>query len=410
MSYEFFIAGRYFRSKRRQSFVSLITFLSIAGVAVGVMALVVVIAVMSGAESDFRRRILGIEPHIWVAKHGGPFTGYTEVIDQIRNEKGVSAVSPYVIAQAMVSADSGSSGAYVRGVDPHNPGPLFQGMTASDLEVKLPDPSSRNEQDGKPGIVLGRELATVIGAGEGDTVLVMSLKGVMSPMGILPRFKPFKVTGIFSSGMYEYDGAIGYIHLKDAQKLMRLDGAVTRIGVWVDDIYSAGNLAGTIEKTLGFPFWTKDWMTMNNNLFSALKLEKTAMFIILTLIILVAAFNIASSLIMMVNEKTKDIAVLKAMGATDSSIRKIFVVSGLLTGAIGTAIGIVGGISLCMVLKRYQFIKLPAAYPFTTLPIQLESLDVIVIAISALLICFAATIYPARQASRLLPVEGIRYG
>lgn len=409
MSYELFIAGRYFRSKRRQSFVSLISFLSIAGVAVGVMALVVVIAVMSGAESEFRRRILGIEPHVWVARHGGPFSGYMESVNQIKSEKGVVSASPFVIAQAMVSADSGSSGAYVRGVDPHNPGPLFKEMTAKELESKLPDPSARKSKDDKPGIVLGKELANVIGAKEGDTVLVMSLKGIMSPMGILPRFKPFRVAGTFSSGMYEYDGSLGYIHIEDAQKLMRLDGSVSRIGVWVDDIYSAGKIAGSIEKKLGFPFWTKDWMTMNNNLFSALKLEKTAMFVILTLIILVAAFNIASSLIMMVNEKTKDIAVLKAMGATDSSIRKIFVVSGLLTGSIGTLIGILGGVGLCLFLERFKF-ELPPAYPFSSLPIQLEYLDVVVIAISALVICFVATIYPARQASRLVPVEGIRYG
>ncbi len=409
MSYEFFIAGRYFRSKRRQSFVSLITFLSISGVAVGVMALVVVIAVMSGAESEFRRRILGIEPHIWVAKHGGPFSGYSETIKQIQTEKGVTTVSPYVISQAMVSADLGSSGAYVRGIDPHNPGPLFQGMTASEFEQKLPDPSTRDSKDERPGIVLGKELANVIGAKEGDTVLVMSLKGIMSPMGILPRFKPFRVSGTFASGMYEYDGSLGYIHIKDAQKLMRLDGSVSRIGIWVDDIYAAGSLAGSIEKKLGFPFWTKDWMTMNNNLFSALKLEKTAMFVILTLIILVAAFNIASSLIMMVNEKTKDIAVLKAMGATDSSIRKIFVASGLMTGAIGTVAGISGGVALCMFLERFKF-QLPPAYPFSSLPVQLEGSDVLVIAISAVIICLAATVYPARQAARLVPVEGIRYG
>lgn len=409
MSYELFIAGRYFRSKRRQSFVSLITFLSIAGVAVGVMALVVVIAVMSGAESEFRRRILGIEPHIWVARHGGPFSGYKEVVSQIKSEKGVITASPYVIAQAMVSASSGSSGAYVRGVDPHNPGPLFQSMTAEDLEKKLPDPSLRKTPEEKPGIVLGKELATVIGAVEGDTVLVMSLKGIMSPMGILPRFKPFKVTGIFSSGMYEYDGALGYVHLDDAQKLMRLDGSVSRVGVWVDDIYSAGRIGSLIEKKLAFPFWTKDWMTTNSNLFSALKLEKTAMFVILTLIILVAAFNIASALIMMVNEKTKDIAVLKAMGATDASIRKIFVISGLFTGSIGTIIGVVFGVALCLFLERFKF-ELPPAYPFSSLPVQLEYLDVAIIAVSAIVICFIATIYPARQASSQIPVEGLRYG
>jgi lipoprotein-releasing system permease protein len=364
---------------------------------------------MSGAESEFRRRILGIEPHIWVARHGGPFSGYDEVIKKIQGENGVKTVSPYVISQAMVSAELGSSGAYVRGIDPHNPGPLFQGISVADLENKLPDPSGRKSQDEKPGIVLGKELANVIGAKEGDTVLVMSLKGIMSPMGILPRFKPFRVSGTFSSGMYEYDGALGYVHIKDAQKLMRMEGSASRVGVWVDNIYSAGSIAGAIEKKLGFPFWTKDWMTMNNNLFSALKLEKTAMFVILTLIILVAAFNIASSLIMMVNEKTKDIAVLKAMGATDSSIRKIFVVSGLLTGSIGTVIGISGGVALCMFLERFKF-QLPPAYPFSSLPIQLEGFDVIVIAVSALVICLVATIYPARQASRLVPVEGIRYG
>jgi lipoprotein-releasing system permease protein len=223
--------------------------------------------------------------------------------------------------------------------------------------------------------------------------------------------KRFEVTGLFESGMYEYDGSLAYIDLTDAQKMLHMKDAVTGVEIRVNDIYNAGNVAKKIGSKFGFPFWARDWMQMNRNLFSALKLEKTVMFIILALIILVAAFNIASTLIMMVMGKTKDIAILKAMGAMDSSIRKIFIFKGMIIGAVGTTLGVCLGFTLCKLLEKYKFIQLPGdVYYISTLPVRLEALDVIMIASAAMVICFLATLYPAIQASKLNPIEAIRYG
>ena len=233
----------------------------------------------------------------------------------------------------------------------------------------------------------------------------------MSPVGQIPTMKRFEVTGIFASGFYEYDASLVFIHLKTAQQLIKIGDSVSGIGVRIRDIYQSGQISEKITNMLGFPFWTTDWMEMNRNFFSALKLEKKAMFVILTLIIMVAAFNIASTLIMMVMGKTQDIAILKAMGATDRSIWKIFVFNGTVIGLIGTGIGVALGILSCFVLKHYKFIKLPGdVYYFTSLPIQLEFLDVLAIVIAAMGICFLSTLYPAYKASKLNPVEALRYG
>ena len=429
MSFEHFIAFRYLRAKRKHAFISLITLLSIAGVAVGVMALVVVIAVMSGAESDFRSRILGVESHIILMRHGGSFSDYARVRDSVEKIKGVEATAPFIYSQVMLRSASAASGAVLRGIDPDLSGRMVKGFDPAALHERLPirqrsstesqtpadadaDHFQRESDKGafKPGIILGRELARNLGVAEGDTLYLMSPRGMLSPIGHVPSMKRFRVTGIFESGMYEYDSSLAYVHLKDAQKMLRMDETVSGLGIWVDDIYAADKIRDKIISRLGVAFWARDWMQMNQSLFSALKLEKTAMFVILTLIILVAAFNIASSLIMMVMEKTKDIAILKAMGATNRSIKKIFVFKGLVIGFIGTTIGIGSGILLCLILKRYKFIELPAVYPFSTLPIQLEFLDVFLIAVSAMLICFLATLYPAYQAARLNPVEAVRYG
>ncbi len=234
---------------------------------------------------------------------------------------------------------------------------------------------------------------------------------MMSPAGRLPSMKRFHIADVFESGMYEYDGSLAYISLTDAQKLLKNNSTITGIEVRVNDIQRADKIAKTIGKRLGFPYWARDWMQMNRNFFSALKLEKTVMFIILVLIVLVAAFNIASALIMMVMEKRRAIAILKAMGTSDRSIRRIFVFNGMIIGAVGTCLGVCLGFLLCFLLKHYEFIHLPNdVYYISTLPVQLELLDVAVIAISALAICFAATLYPAHQAARLNPVDAIRYG
>jgi len=411
MSFEYFIGSRYLRVKQKQAFVSLITALSVAGIAIGVMALIVVIAVMAGFESDLKSRILGVESHMILRRHGGPFSDYTRILDYLEKVDGVESATPFVYTQTMIRSSYGVSGAVLRGIDPESAGrviTIFNGGSLPNLEKRRQEKKSATFT---PMIILGKELARNLGVVKGDDVYLISPRGMISPIGHLPAMKRFKVSDLFESGMYEYDGSLAYVHIKDAQRMLRMGDSVTGIEVRVNDIYSANKIAEEVVKHLGFPYWALDWMQMNRNLFFALKLEKTAMFIILTLIILVAAFNIAGTLIMMVMGKTRDIAILKAMGATDKSIGKIFVFNGMVIGSIGTVIGACLGFLLCTILGKYKFIELPGdVYYITTLPVKLESLDVFLIAAAAMGISFLATLYPARQASRLNPVDAIRYG
>ena len=420
MSFEFFIGGRYFRAKHKQTFISLITIISIAGVMVGVMALIVVIAVMSGFESDLKSRILGVESHVVIMRQGGPFSDYRAVCEYVENIEGLEAATPFIFTQAMLRSSSGVSGAVLRGIDPESASrviTILKKVSLQNISWRKQSQPGENRTIFIPGIILGKELARSLAVTVGDTVCLISSRGMISPIGHLPAMKRFQVIGLFESGMYEYDGSLAYIHLKDAQKILGMPSdSVTGIEVRVKDIYRANTIAEKIVKGLNqkynnSSYWAKDWMQMNHNLFSALKLEKTVMFIILALIVLVAAFNIASTLIMMVTEKTKDIAILKAMGATDKSIRKIFVFKGMVIGSVGTILGVCLGFILCTLLGHYKFIELPGdVYYITTLPVRLESLDVLLIASAAMVICFLATLYPARQASKLNPVEAIRYG
>jgi len=411
MSFEYFIGVRYLRAKQKETFISLITMLSIAGVTVGVMALIVVIAVMAGFESDLKNRILGIESHVVIMRHGSSFSDYHKILGQVVNTSGVEAATPFVYTQIMLRSSSGVSGAVLRGIDPESAGRVIKVLDNSALLNIKKMYGGKDATGSVPGVILGKELARNLGLGVGDAVYLISSRGMISPMGYLPAMKRFQVAGLFESGMYEYDGSLAYIHLKDAQKILHMEDSVTGIEVRINDIYNARHIADKILADIGFPYWARDWMQMNHNLFSALKLEKTVMFIILALIVLVAAFNIASTLIMMVMGKTKDIAILKAMGAMDGSIRKIFIFKGMVIGFMGTTLGVCLGFILCKLLEKYKFIELPGdVYYISTLPVRLEALDVFIIAAGAMVICFIATLYPARQASKLNPVEAIRYG
>ncbi len=407
MAFELFIAGKYLKAKRKEGFISLITFLSVAGVTVGVMALVVVIAVMSGAETDFRKRILGLEPHILVMNYSGKFNNYSDILSNITAKNQIHGASPILFAQAMIRTKHSFSGVMVRGIDPESGFSLVKGFGPEKLNKLLT--SGLNDKE-LPGIILGRELANSIGVIKGDKIILMSPNGFISPVGHIPSMKRFIVKETFDSGMYEYDSALAYIHLNQAQKLAGAKDKISAIGIWLDDVFNVKPVKDELSGILSYPFYLRDWMEINKSLFSALKLEKTAMFIILTLIILVAAFNIASALIMMVMEKTKDIAVLKAMGATNKTIRKIFIIKGMIIGLVGTIIGTLSGVLICFFLKKYDFIQLPDAYPFSTLPVQLESFDVMLIAVSAIFICFLSTLYPSYKASKMDPVEALRYG
>jgi lipoprotein-releasing system permease protein len=346
-------------------------------------------------------------------RHGGAFTDYEAALKTIESIDGVVAATPFIFSQVMLRSKTGVSGAVLRGIDPQSAGQVITKLKADGLKKTL---GPQGSGDGNPAaripkIILGTELAKNLGVYAGGRVFLISPRGMLSPAGHMPLMKQFQVVDLFESGMYEYDGSLAYIHLADAQKILRMADAVTGIEVSVSDIYRIKPIKRAITETLGFPYWARDWMQMNKNLFSALKLEKTVMFIILALIVLVAAFNIAGSLIMMVMEKKRDIAILKAMGATNRSIRKIFVIKGMIIGSIGTSLGVLMGFVLCSLLKHYKFIDLPGdVYYITKLPVQLNGIDVGVIAAAAMVICFVSTLYPARQASRLNPVEAIRYG
>jgi len=412
MSFEYFIGGRYLRARQKQAFINLITILSIAGVTVGVMALIVVIAVMTGFEADLKSRILGGQSHVVVMRYSGPFTKYHRVMQDVEQIDGVEAATPFIYTQGMLRSKSGLSGAVIRGIDPESAGRVMTTLK----DVSLPSFSGLGGQQANqaviPGIVLGKELARNLGVIKGKIIYLISPRGMLSPVGHVPAMKQFKVTGFFESGMYDFDSSFAYIHLNDAQKLLRMGDAVSGVEVRVSDIYKARDIAGAIIDQIRYPYYARDWIQMNKNLFRALKMERFVMFIILTLIILVAAFNIASTLIMMVMGKTRDIAILKAMGATEKSIRKIFVFNGMVIGLIGTGLGVILGLLLCTGLKHYDIYELTGdIYYFTsTLPVKLEIVNVLAIISAALFICFLATLYPARQAAKLNPVDAIRYG
>ncbi len=411
MAFEYFIGARYLRSRQKHAFISFITILSVAGVTVGVMALIIVIAVMSGAESYFKNQILGVESHVIVRSHAGSIENYREIVRRAENQEGVKNASPFVYTQAMLRSSAGLSGAVLRGIDPAAAGNPVKGYDSEALMEALTTQEQKGGSLRVPGILLGSELASKLGVSKGERIYLISPRGMISPVGHMPAMKRLEVTGVFESGFYEYDASLAYINIRTAQKILKMGDSATGIGVRVRDIYQADNIAARISEQLGYPFWTMDWMEMNRNFFSALELEKKAMFIILTLIILVAAFNIASTLIMMVMGKTRDIAILKAMGATRKSISRIFVFKGVVIGLIGTVLGTLLGIAGCILLKHYKFIELPGdVYYFTTLPVELEALDVVMIVAAAMAICFLSTIYPAYKASRLNPVEALRHG
>ena len=413
MSYELFIGLRYLKAKRKQTFVSLITLISIAGVMVGVTALIVVIAVMNGFKEDLRDKILGVTSHVVISRFDGNISQYQEVRAKVEEVSGVNAATPFIYTQVMISSRKAISGAVLRGIEPKTASKVInlpKNMRAGSLE----ELEAENKPEGMrstPGIILGNELARNIGASRGEPVTVISPLGRLTPLGRVPRSQTFRVAGIFDSGMYEYDSTIAYVSLWAAQRFLGIGDRVTGIEVRVDDIYEADRVARAIGKALdGYPYWSRDWMRMNKNLFSALKLEKIVMFIILTLIILVAAFNIVGTLIMVVIEKTRDIAILKSMGATRRSIMKIFMIEGAVIGLVGTLLGLLGGYTLCTLLATYKFIELPSdVYYISTLPVQMNPLDVALIAVAAIVITLAASVYPAWQASRFDPAEAIRY-
>ena len=405
---EYYIGLKYLLAKRKQTFISIISIISIAGVAVGVMAMIIVLAVMSGFEKELKERILGATAHVHVTSLEGSVNEPFRLAADVLKVPGVAGASPYVFSQVMISSGTGASGAVLRGVDAATVG----NVTRLPRDIRLGSLSalSKRTADGLGGTILGRELASHLGVTVGDIVEIVAPGGNVTPLGAFPRLTRFRVGGIFESGMYEYDSTFAYVSLEEAGRLAGMGGRATGVEVKVDDIYKAGDVAERIRGRLGHPYWAKDWMQSNRNLFSALKLEKVVMFVILVLIVMVAAFNIISTLIMVVMEKTRDIAILMTLGATRRTVRRIFALEGLLIGLSGTALGTALGGGLCLLLRRYQFIRLPSdVYYISTLPVSLDPANFVLVAASSVAICFLATLYPASQASRVDPAEAIRY-
>ncbi|HEV8341047.1 MAG TPA: lipoprotein-releasing ABC transporter permease subunit [Candidatus Binatia bacterium] len=415
MRYEFFIGLRYLHGRRRETFISLITVISILGVMIGVMTLNVVMAVMTGFEEVLRDRLLGINAHVALMKPGDYVTGYEKLIERIAQIQGVVAASPAVYGQVMVSSKNRVSGVVVRGVDPSLVAKVI------DIQRYIREGSlqalklSRSVQvDGRevslPGVILGTRLADQLRVTVGDPVQLISPLGTPTAFGVIPKVSRFVVVGLFDSGMHEYDNTLVFLNLSDAQRFFGLGDAVTSIEIRVQDVYRAQDVAQKIQQSLGLPYWTEDWSRLWPNLFSALRLEKTVYFLVLLLMILVGAFNIISTLIMVVMEKRRDIAILLSMGATRGSIRKIFLIKGCVIGIVGTLLGVLLGYGICLLIQEYKFIELPKdVFLISTVPVRIYLSNFILVALASFFICLLASLYPARHAAKLDPVEIIRY-
>ncbi len=405
--YQFFIALRYFKSKKRHRGVSINTIISVAGVSLGVMALVIVLSVMGGFHEDLQKKILGVNAHIVVLNYSGKIKDHIQLMEKISGIQDVKRSSPFVYGQVMLGSGERAHGVVLRGINPS-----FEAETTEIIKhIKEGDINGLREDTGDvPGIIVGRELARNLGLFIGDEVKMISPAGDIGPLGMLPRMKKLRLAGIFEVGMYEYDSSLALVNIKTAQDFFRLNDEITGIEIKVEDVYDSERIAGEIETVLGPPYYARDWKDMNRNLFSALKLEKLVMFIILILIVLVASFNIISNLIMIVMEKAREIAVMKAMGATNRGVMSIFMIHGIIVGVIGTVLGLAGGYITCQLLKTYKFINLPPdIYYLSYLPVRMSLFDFIIVSASAISISVLATIYPSWQAARLDPVEPLRY-
>jgi len=408
MSFESFIAKRYLLARQRQAFISVISLISVLGVGLGVASLIVVVGVMHGFSSELRDKILGINAHMVAAVAGGAMHEYRDAMDRVDRVPGVLGSTPFIYTEVMLSSSRGVKGVVLRGVDPAT----ADRVLALPKEMVAGTLTDLNAPGIFPGIIVGKELADRLGLTLGDTVNLMSPSGKESAAGFTPKVKTFSIRGLFRTGMYEYDSTLAYVSIPAAQELLGFKrDIVTGLELKVADVDKVDALVPVARAALGGPpVYLRTWIDMNGNLFKALRLEKTAMFVILVMIVLVGSFSIITTLVMLVMEKTRDIAILMSMGATSRSIRRIFMLQGTIIGVVGTALGYFLGLSVALALEKYQFIKIPGdVYPMDHLPVRLDWPDMIIIGVTALALCFLATLYPARQAARLQPAEALRH-
>jgi len=418
--FSLFIALRYLKAKKRHRALSINTGISMIGVMFGVAALIATLAVMTGAMEEIRDKILGTNSHVVISHRGGGFGDYVALADRVQAHEQVRAATPFIYGQAMLTSEFGGQGVVLRGIDPMREGTVTdveRNLKIGNLEQLITgaapgfDPEIMEIAEMgpvQPGIVLGKELALKLGALVGSTVNALSPGEEVGPMGVIPRIRAFTVVGIFDSGMFEYDSGLAYVSISAAQEFMGLGEKVTGIEVRVAEFDLAPQVALELRDTLSESFSVRDWREMNRNFFSALALEKAVMSVILTLIIVVAAFNIIGTLAMMVMEKGREVAILKALGATRGDILKVFTLIGLLIGAVGTALGFPLGLSICWVIQNTY--ELPGdVYYISQIPVHLVWSDALGVCAAAMLISLAAAVYPAWQAARTSPGDGLRY-
>jgi lipoprotein-releasing system permease protein len=406
LPFELFVAIRYLLARRKQAFISLISFISIIGVAVGVMALLIALALMTGLQGELRDRIVGSAAHVYVQKIGGIQDADAEVTRLLAVPR-VTGAAPVALGKGMISAGADKDDVVdIKGVVPERERTvtrLDRSMVAGSLDALQP-------VEGQPdGVLIGRDLASALGLSVGDSVRLTTPEGTLTPFGPIMRRRLFRVVGIFSLGLYQFDRSYVFVHIDVAKRILGKD-APDYIELRVDDMFAAQEVSEHISEQLGPDYFAQDWADMNSSLFSALWLEKMAISITIGLIVMVAALNIIASLVLLVMEKSRDIAILKTMGSPASSIRRIFMLQGLIIGFIGTAAGAIGGSVLIYVLDRYKLIQVPIdVYQISHVPFTLLPTDFLVVVACAVLICFVATIYPSGQAAKLDPAQALRY-
>jgi len=404
MKFEFLVAVRYLRAKRKQAVISLITLISVIGVSAGVAALIIALAITTGFREDLQNKLLGAQSHVNIMPRprGSGIADYMESTRQVEQVPGVVFAAPAVYQKVLLSSAAQSNGVFLKGIIPEMESRL-SALRQNMVQGSLSD-------FGEDSIIIGSELAKSLGSFIGDRVSVTGFGTMVTPLGLQPKSLTFKITGIFESGLYDYDSGWAYVPLAAAQRLIRVGDVANVIEVKVNDIYQAKVIGQSIVDRLGKDFEFTEWMSMNDTILHALKLERVVTFITIGLIVLVAALNIVATLIMMVLEKTRDIAILLSMGATRDNIRRIFILQGVIIGVVGTFFGVIVGQTVCFFADKYHLVRLaPEVYTIAYVPFRANVLDSAIVAVTAILISFLATLYPSAAAAKLQPVEALRY-